>query len=123
MDGKSCAQADMFICLTPNASQAFKASELDPDNTGYIIAMVVNNDGLPDITTPASVLIGKHTDKIENDRPVGVRSIPVLLGEQNSLVLNKITFIAGFGFKRCGAGKFYGYPVSHIGEFKVAANI
>ncbi len=42
----------------------------------------------------ASVLIGKHTDKIENDRPVGVRSVPVLLGEQNALVLNKITFIA-----------------------------
>src|SRR4051812_21969230 len=42
----------------------------------------------------ASVLIGKHTDKIENDRPVGVRSVPVLLGEQNALTLNKITFIA-----------------------------
>jgi 1,4-dihydroxy-2-naphthoate octaprenyltransferase len=42
----------------------------------------------------ASVLIGKHTDKIENDRPVGVRSVPVLVGEQNALVLNKITFIA-----------------------------
>ncbi len=42
----------------------------------------------------ASVLIGKHTDKIENDRPVGVNSVPVLLGEQNALILNKITFIA-----------------------------
>jgi 1,4-dihydroxy-2-naphthoate octaprenyltransferase len=42
----------------------------------------------------ASVLIGKHTDKIENDRPVGVRSVPVLLGEHNALLLNKITFIA-----------------------------
>ena len=41
----------------------------------------------------ASVLIGKHTDKIENDRPVGVNSVPVLLGLQRSLVLNKITFI------------------------------
>lgn len=41
----------------------------------------------------ASVLIGKHTDKIENDRPVGVNSVPVLLGEQKSLVLNKVTFI------------------------------
>ncbi len=41
----------------------------------------------------ASVLIGKHTDKIENDRPVGVNSVPVLLGEGNSLILNKITFI------------------------------
>jgi 1,4-dihydroxy-2-naphthoate octaprenyltransferase len=42
----------------------------------------------------ASVLIGKHTDKIENDRPVGVRSVPVLLGEHKALLLNKITFIA-----------------------------
>ncbi|MEZ4672466.1 MAG: prenyltransferase [Anaerolineae bacterium] len=42
----------------------------------------------------ASVLIGKHTDKIENDRPVGVNSVPVLLGEHNALLLNKITFIA-----------------------------
>jgi len=41
----------------------------------------------------ASVLIGKHTDKIENDRPVGVNSVPVLLGQERSLVLNKITFI------------------------------
>jgi len=41
----------------------------------------------------ASVLIGKHTDKIENDRPVGVHSVPVLLGVQRALALNKITFI------------------------------
>lgn len=41
----------------------------------------------------ASVLIGKHTDKIENDRPVGVNSVPVLLGLQRALVLNKITFV------------------------------
>jgi 1,4-dihydroxy-2-naphthoate polyprenyltransferase len=42
----------------------------------------------------ASVLIGKHTDKIKNDAPVGVNSVPVLLGESRSLQLNKITFIA-----------------------------
>ncbi|MBZ0278534.1 MAG: prenyltransferase [Anaerolineae bacterium] len=41
----------------------------------------------------ASVLIGKHIDKIENDRPVGVKSVPVLLGQERSLILNKITFI------------------------------
>ncbi len=41
----------------------------------------------------ASVLIGKHTDKIPNDKPVGVNSVPVLLGEHNALLLNKITFI------------------------------
>jgi 1,4-dihydroxy-2-naphthoate octaprenyltransferase len=41
----------------------------------------------------ASVLIGKHTDKIASDKPVGVNSVPVLLGERNALLLNKITFI------------------------------
>jgi 1,4-dihydroxy-2-naphthoate octaprenyltransferase len=41
----------------------------------------------------ASVLIGKHTDKIENDRPVGVHSIPVLIGIKRALILNKITFV------------------------------
>ena len=41
----------------------------------------------------ASVLVGKHVDKIDADKEVGVRSIPVLLGEKNSLILNKISFV------------------------------
>lgn len=60
MDGRTCAQADMFLCLTPNASEAFKASEMDPDNTGYIIAYVVAQTG-PQAGCPATtstVLIG-----------------------------------------------------------------
>lgn len=42
----------------------------------------------------ASVLVGKHIDKIDADKGVGVRSLPVLLGEKRSLVLNKITFVS-----------------------------
>jgi 1,4-dihydroxy-2-naphthoate polyprenyltransferase len=65
--------------------------------TAYAISGVITPQMLL-LTLPyglivASVLIGKHTDKIENDRPVGVNSIPVLLGENRSLLLNKITFI------------------------------
>lgn len=56
LDGRSCAQADLFLCLTPNASQGFKASEIDPDNTGYVIAIVVRDAGDPDPT--GTVLIG-----------------------------------------------------------------
>lgn len=41
----------------------------------------------------ASVLVGKHIDKIEADNLVGVRSIPVVLGEKRSLVLNKALFV------------------------------
>jgi 1,4-dihydroxy-2-naphthoate octaprenyltransferase len=35
----------------------------------------------------ASVLVGKHIDKLEADRKAGVRSVPVLLGERRSRVL------------------------------------
>lgn len=41
----------------------------------------------------ASVLVGKHIDKIEPDKGVGVHSIPVLLGQDRSLALNKVLFV------------------------------
>lgn len=41
----------------------------------------------------ASVLVGKHIDKIEPDTKVGVHSIPVLLGAVRSLALNKVFFV------------------------------
>jgi hypothetical protein len=69
IDGRNCAQADMFLCLTPNASQSFKASEMDPDITGYIVAYVVAQDGVkagcPDTT--ATVLIGNAFVNLPND--------------------------------------------------------
>jgi 1,4-dihydroxy-2-naphthoate octaprenyltransferase len=36
---------------------------------------------------PTSVLLGKHTDKLEQDRGKGVHTLPVILGEQNSRFL------------------------------------
>jgi 1,4-dihydroxy-2-naphthoate octaprenyltransferase len=41
----------------------------------------------------ASVLVGKHIDKREPDKAVGVHSVPVLIGERASLRLNKALFI------------------------------
>ena len=41
----------------------------------------------------ASVLVGKHIDKRLPDTAVGVRSMPVLLGQGASLTLNKIAFL------------------------------
>jgi 1,4-dihydroxy-2-naphthoate octaprenyltransferase len=65
--------------------------------TVYAISGEITRDTLL-LTLPyglivASVLIGKHTDKIEYDRPVGVHSIPVLLGRDASLALNKVAFV------------------------------
>ena len=42
-----CAQADMPICLTANASTSFLVSEMDPSNTGYLIAVAIDENGCP----------------------------------------------------------------------------
>ncbi len=47
IDGASCQQADQFLCLTPNASFSFKASEYDPDATGWLLAVAVDAQGRP----------------------------------------------------------------------------
>lgn len=39
--GSNCDQADQFVCLTANASATFLASEYDPFNTGYLLAVAV----------------------------------------------------------------------------------
>lgn len=55
IDGTTCQQADLYLCLTPNASFSFKASDYDPGNTGYVIAVAVNAQGVP---IQNNVLIG-----------------------------------------------------------------
>lgn len=43
----NCAPADTFACLTPNGSLQLRASEYDPTATGYLIAVVVDAQGMP----------------------------------------------------------------------------
>ncbi len=52
---KSCQQLDYYACITPNGSLTDKASVFDPANTGYIIALAVNDTGQPIV---ANRLIG-----------------------------------------------------------------
>jgi hypothetical protein len=48
MDGASCSVADAFVCLTPNQTIAYLASDIDPGITGYAIVVAVSsNTGLP----------------------------------------------------------------------------
>jgi hypothetical protein len=44
---ESCNQADIPVCLTANASTSFLASDMDPSNAGYIIAVTVDAFGCP----------------------------------------------------------------------------
>jgi hypothetical protein len=39
--------ADFFICLTPNQTAGFIASDFDPGTTGYVIAVATDNNGCP----------------------------------------------------------------------------
>ncbi|MFN7930128.1 MAG: hypothetical protein U0Y68_19830 [Blastocatellia bacterium] len=47
VDGATCQQSDLFLCLTPNASFSFKASEYDPESTGWALAVAVDREGRP----------------------------------------------------------------------------
>lgn len=38
------AVADAFICLTPNQTASFAATDLDPGTTGYLLAIAVDKD-------------------------------------------------------------------------------
>ena len=63
LDGASCNESDIFLCLTPNASVAYKTSDLDPENTGWILAVRVPGstdvfDGFDDPFIPDNSLIG-----------------------------------------------------------------
>lgn len=48
VDGSSCSVLDAFVCLTPNQTTTFLASDFDPGNTGYLMAVAVDCEtGLP----------------------------------------------------------------------------
>jgi hypothetical protein len=47
VDGSSCSVADSYICLTPNQTTTFLASDIDPGTTGYVVAIAVDRDGCP----------------------------------------------------------------------------
>jgi 1,4-dihydroxy-2-naphthoate octaprenyltransferase len=40
-----------------------------------------------------TVLVGKHIDKIPQDQPKGIRTLPVIIGEKAALWLNKALFV------------------------------
>jgi uncharacterized repeat protein (TIGR01451 family) len=47
VEGASCNQADFYVCLTPKAIYSFRASDYDPENTGFVLAVVVDDQGRP----------------------------------------------------------------------------
>src|SRR5204863_3910432 len=52
----TCSVSDAFICLTPNQTSTFLASDLDPGTTGYLVA--VATDGVTGCPIDFNYLIG-----------------------------------------------------------------
>jgi hypothetical protein len=47
ISGANCSPADTFVCLTPNGSIQILASAYDPLVRGYLVAVAVDENGLP----------------------------------------------------------------------------
>lgn len=47
VDGSTCSVADAYLCLTPNQTATFLASDLDPGTTGYLVAVATDRSGCP----------------------------------------------------------------------------
>ncbi len=63
IDGNSCSVADSFLCLTKSQTMSFSAADIDPDVTGYIIAVATDDRGIP---TVRGRLIGEEQVKFQS---------------------------------------------------------
>ncbi|HMX27848.1 MAG TPA: DUF11 domain-containing protein, partial [Blastocatellia bacterium] len=74
VDGTSCSVADNFICLTPNQTSFFLASDLDPGVSGYLIAVAVDANGCP---INANCLIGDEYIKLESGHAGNIAAVSI----------------------------------------------
>ncbi len=80
VDGASCGVADSYVCLTPNQTLSFLASDLDPGTSGYLIAVAV--DGATGCPIHFNFLLGDAYVKLTSGHAanVGVEAFAALAG-------------------------------------------
>jgi hypothetical protein len=90
IDGATCTPADFSICMSPNQTFGFRASEYDPGTTGYIMAVAIDNDGCPIIH---NALIGDEYVRFASGHSaslgaeaVAARSVPAC--DENSMAVD-----------------------------------
>lgn len=76
----NCAVSDAFLCLTPNQTTTFLASDMDPGTTGYLVAMAV--DGTTGCPVNFNFLIGDEYVKFASGHAanLGAEAIPAIAG-------------------------------------------
>ncbi|MBK7598202.1 MAG: hypothetical protein IPJ07_06600 [Acidobacteria bacterium] len=79
VDGVSCTAADQYLCLTPNQTYTFLASDIDPGTTGYLVAVAVDDRGCP---IDFNYLIGDEYVKFSSGHAanLGAEAISALAG-------------------------------------------
>jgi hypothetical protein len=72
VDGSSCSVADAFICLTPNQTASFLASDVDPGVSGYLVAVAVDQEtGCP---INFNFLIGEEYVKLPSGHAANLKA-------------------------------------------------
>ncbi|MFN0084374.1 MAG: HYR domain-containing protein [Blastocatellia bacterium] len=115
----NCAVSDAFVCLTPNQTTSFLASDLDPGTTGYLVAMAV--DGVTGCPINFNYLIGDEYVKFSSGHAanLGAEAITAVAGAANwsSAFCNQSAFVTTVKFD----GVTYGQlpttvAVDHLGS-------
>lgn len=76
----NCSVSDAFLCLTPNQTSTFLASDLDPGTTGYLVA--VASDGVFGCPIDFNYLIGDEYVKFTSGHAanLGAEAISAIAG-------------------------------------------
>ncbi|MBK8316609.1 MAG: hypothetical protein IPL01_22390 [Acidobacteria bacterium] len=95
VDGVSCTAADQYLCLTPNQTYTFLASDIDPGTTGYLVAVAVDDRGCP---IDFNYLIGDEYIKLNSGHAanLGAEAISALAGGLPLCDLNSTTATLNF---------------------------
>lgn len=95
VDGSTCSVADSYLCLTPNQTSSFLASDLDPGTTGYLIAVAVDTTGCP---INFNHLIGDEYVKFDSGHAANLPAVAAsaLAGGLPACGLNSVTATLNF---------------------------
>jgi hypothetical protein len=96
VDGATCAVADEFFCLTPNQTASFLASDVDPDTSGYIVA--VASDLATGCPVNFNYLLGDEYVKLPSGHAANLsaESFAALAGGSFNCNANSVTTVLNF---------------------------
>ncbi len=94
----ACAVSDAFLCLTPNQTTTFLASDLDPGTTGYLVAVATN--GTTGCPIDFNYLIGDAYVKFSTGHAanLGAESISAIAGSAFWVSCNNNAVLATLPF-------------------------